>query len=52
MAFRIPNRFTVDIDARQAIGVSIPFSSPSVFNQTFTTADQIKSNLINYLLNK
>jgi phage baseplate assembly protein W len=50
MAFRIPNRFTVDIDARQAVGVSIPFSSPSVFNQTFTTADQTKSNLINYLL--
>jgi phage baseplate assembly protein W len=50
MAFRIPNRFTVDIDARQAVGVSIPFSSKSVFNQTFTTADQTKSNLINYLL--
>lgn len=50
MAFRIPNRFTVDIDARQAVGVSIPFSPPSVFNQTFTTADQTKSNLINYLL--
>lgn len=50
MAFRIPNRFTVDIDARQAVGVSIPFSSPSVFTQTFTTADQTKSNLINYLL--
>ena len=50
MAFRIPNKFAVDIDARQAIGVSIPFSSKSVFNQTFTTADQTKSNLINYLL--
>ena len=50
MAFKIPNRFTVDIDARQAVGVSIPFSSPSVFTQTFTTADQTKSNLVNYLL--
>lgn len=50
MAFRIPNRFTVDVDARQAVGVSIPFSSPSVFTQTFNTADQTKSNLINYLL--
>ena len=50
MAFRIPNRDPRDINARQAIGVSIPFSSPSVFTQTFTTSDQIKSNLINYFL--
>jgi len=50
MAFRIPNKDPRDINARQAIGVSIPFSSKSVFNQTFTTEDQIKSNLINYLL--
>jgi phage baseplate assembly protein W len=50
MAFRIPNRDPRDINARQAIGISIPFSSPSVFTQTFTTSDQIKSNLINYFL--
>ena len=50
MAFRIPNKFVVDVDARQAVGVSIPFSSNSVFTQTFTTAEQTKSNLINYLL--
>jgi phage baseplate assembly protein W len=50
MAYRIPNKLVNDINARQAIGVSIPFSSKSVFNQTFTTAEQTKSNLINYLL--
>jgi len=50
MAYRIPNKLVNDINARQAIGVSIPFSSKSVFTQTFTTAEQTRSNLINYLL--
>ena len=50
MAIIINNKFVKDLDANQAIGVSIPFSSPSVFNQTFDTATQTKSNIINYLL--
>lgn len=50
MAIIIKNKFVEDLDANQAIGVSIPFSSTSVFNQTFDTATQTKSNLINYLL--
>ncbi len=50
MAKILPNKFVDDLIDRQAIGVSIPFSKSSVFNQTFTTADQIKSNLINYFL--
>jgi phage baseplate assembly protein W len=50
MAYRIPNKLVNDINARQAIGVSIPFSSKLVFTQTFTTAEQTRSNLINYLL--
>ena len=50
MAIRIPNQHPLDLDQRVAVGVSIPFSSPSVFNLTFTTTDQIKSNLINYIL--
>lgn len=50
MAVIIKNKFVEDLDANQAIGVSIPFSSPFVFNQTFDTATQTKSNLINYLL--
>ena len=50
MAVIVKNKFVEDLDANQAIGVSIPFSSPSVFNQTFDTATQIKSNLINYFL--
>ena len=50
MAKVLPNKFVNDLIDRQAIGVSIPFSNSAVFNQTFTTADQIKSNLINYFL--
>ena len=50
MAKVLPNKFVDDLIDRQAIGVSIPFSKSSVFNQTFTTADQTKSNLINYFL--
>ena len=50
MAIIINNKFVKDLDANQAIGVSIPFSSTSVFNQTFDTATQTKSNIINYLL--
>ena len=50
MAKILSNKFVDDLIDRQAIGVSIPFSKSSVFNQTFTTADQVKSNLINYFL--
>jgi phage baseplate assembly protein W len=39
-----------DLDKNRAIGVSIPFSAGGVFNQTYSTKDQIKSNLINLLL--
>jgi phage baseplate assembly protein W len=50
MAKILPNKFVDDLIDRQAIGVSIPFSKSSVFHQTFNTADQTKSNLINYFL--
>jgi phage baseplate assembly protein W len=50
MAVRIPNQHPLDINQRVAVGVSIPFNAPAVFNSTYTTLDQIKSNLINYIL--
>lgn len=40
----------LDLQPNVAIGVSIPFNGPAVFNSTFSTQDQIKSNLINLLL--
>jgi phage baseplate assembly protein W len=40
----------LDLQKNIAIGVSLPFDGPGVFNSTYTTKDQIKSNLINLLL--
>ena len=38
----------LDLQKNIAIGVSLPFNKP--FSSTYTTKDQIKSNLINLLL--
>lgn len=40
----------LDLQKNIAIGVSLPFNGPGVFKSTFTTKDQIKSNLVNLLL--
>ena len=50
MAIRIANKNPLEVSKRTAIGVSIPFNATDVFNSTYTTVDQVKSNLINYLL--
>jgi phage baseplate assembly protein W len=50
MAYRIPNKNPIDVEQRVAVGVSIPFNANDVFNKTYTTTDQIKSNIINYIL--
>ena len=50
MAQRIANRFPVDLNKNQALGVGLPFNANAVFNQNFTTKDQTKSNLINFFL--
>jgi phage baseplate assembly protein W len=40
----------LDLQKNIAIGVALPFNGPGVFNSTYTTKDQIKSNLVNLLL--
>jgi phage baseplate assembly protein W len=40
----------LDLQKNTAIGVSLPFKSPSVFKSTYSTQEQIKSNIINVLL--
>jgi phage baseplate assembly protein W len=40
----------LDLQKNIAIGVALPFNGPGVFRSTYTTKDQIKSNLINLLL--
>jgi phage baseplate assembly protein W len=41
-----------DLDKNIAIGVSLPFNAGGVFNSTYSTKDQIKSNIINLFLTK
>ena len=41
-----------DLDKNTAIGVSLPFNAGGVFNLTYSTKDQIKSNIINLFLTK
>jgi phage baseplate assembly protein W len=40
----------LDLQKNIAIGISLPFNGRGVFNNTFSTKDQIKSNIINLLL--
>jgi phage baseplate assembly protein W len=40
----------LDLQGNIAIGVSLPFNGSTGFNSTYSTADQIKSNLVNLLL--
>jgi phage baseplate assembly protein W len=40
----------LDLQKNIAIGVSLPFNGPGCFKSTYTTKDQIKSNLVNLLL--
>lgn len=50
MAFGAQKIFPIDIKARYAVGVNLPFSSPSVFTPNYLTKDAIKNNLINFFL--
>lgn len=50
MAFRVSNIEPVDLQPRVAIGVSLPFNGSTGFNSTYTTADQLKTNILSFLL--
>lgn len=50
MAFKVEKIHPLDLQPRKAVGVSIPFSAGNVFQQTYTTQEALKMNLINYLL--
>jgi phage baseplate assembly protein W len=40
-----------DVGQKRGIGINVLFNNDtSVFNQTFTTKEQVKANLINYIL--
>ena len=42
--------FPIDRKPSIAVGISIPFNAPAVFNSTFTTKDAVRNNLINFFL--
>ena len=50
MAYNIRNINVLDLRKSTGIGVKIPFSNPAVFETVYNTKDQIKYNLINFLL--
>lgn len=50
MAYRINKINPLDLQARKAVGVNIPFSSGDVFSSNYQSKDAIKNNIINFLL--
>ena len=50
MAQIIQKKFPIDLEPRKAIGFGFPLNGDAVFKPTFQTRDQIKANLVNYLL--
>lgn len=50
MAQIINQKIPIDSNTRKAIGFGFPFNGSAVFNPTYQTKDQVKANLINYIL--
>ena len=50
MAFGFKKIFPIDTKPGTAVGLSLPFNGNTGFNSTYTTADAIKANLLNYFL--
>ena len=50
MAYGLKKISPLDLRPSVAIGVSIPFSSPVAFSSVYTTKDQLRYNIINFLL--
>jgi len=50
MPFEVKKIDPLDLQPRKAIGVKLPLSGRAVFNSTYTSAEAIKNNLINYFL--
>lgn len=50
MAYDVRRISPLDLKPSTGIGVALPFSAANVFTSVYTTKDQIKYNLINFLL--
>jgi len=50
MAYGLKKISPLDLKPSTAIGVAIPFSAPNVFTSVYTTKEQLRYNIINYML--
>lgn len=50
MAYNLRNINVLDLQPSKGVGVALPFSAKGVFKTVYTTREQIKYNLINFLL--
>lgn len=50
MAYGLKQISPLDLKPSTAIGVKIPFDAENVFSSVYTTKEQLKYNIINYLL--
>jgi phage baseplate assembly protein W len=50
MAYGLKKISPLDLKPSTAIGVALPFSAENVFSSVYTTKDQTKYNIINFLL--
>lgn len=50
MAYNLRNINVLDLRPSTGVGVALPFNSPGVFKTVYTTAEQLKYNIINFLL--
>ncbi len=50
MAYNLRNINVLDLRPSVGVGVAIPFDQPAVFKTVYTTKEQTKYNLINFLL--
>jgi phage baseplate assembly protein W len=50
MAYNLRQINVLDLRASTGVGVALPFNTPAVFQTVYTTQEQLKYNIINYLL--
>lgn len=50
MAYNLRNINTLDLRPSTGIGVALPFNNPGVFKTVYRTSEQLKYNIINFLL--
>jgi phage baseplate assembly protein W len=50
MAYNLKQINVLDLRPSTGVGVGLPFSTPAVFQTIYSTKDQLKFNIINFLL--